>query len=108
MKPARKRALMIAAAVLSVIVSLAGAVLLAGFTQQPLLDFFDRVIPGPKSNDCPACVTLAYMLMPVIVPVLFATLYRRIGFARAIAVAIARGPWLMLLACALDTWAARY
>ena len=97
----------IAEALLLVLGSLVGAGLLATAAQTPLLAFFYWVVPGDKSNDGPILVLLAYLLLIPVVPVVLALGLRRHGRAKAIAMAVASGPTLMLVACVASAWMAR-
>ncbi len=97
----------IAEIALAALCSLMGAVALAAMAQQPLLAFFYWVVPGEKSLDGPIPVLFAYLLLLVVVPAVLALALRRVGRDKAIALAVASGPVLMLIAAATSAWAAR-
>jgi hypothetical protein len=101
------RAGRIAEAVLLLLGSLGGAFVLAAFAQTPFLAFFYWVVPGDKSNDGPILVVLALLLLVLVVPIVLTLGLRRVGRAKAVALAIASGPALMLIACAASAWMAR-
>jgi hypothetical protein len=91
----------------AVVGSFAGAVVLAGLAQQPLLAFFYWMVPGEKSSDGPILLALAYLLLVLVVPAVLALGSRRFGLARAVPLAIASGPALMAIAAGVCVWMAR-
>jgi hypothetical protein len=97
----------IAEIALAVLCSLMGAAALAAMAQQPFLSFFYWVVPGEKTNDGPILVLFAYLLLIVVVPAVLVPALRWVGRNKAIALAVASEPALMLIATATCAWAAR-